>query len=107
MNYANIEAAAAALRELEAKQAALGHAMGMISVDAATVAPSGSGENRGHTMGILSGMSYELIANPENIKLIEYIEAHKDEVDPQILREAQLIRKECEQISRIPAEEYV
>ena len=107
MKYENIAAAAAALRELEAKQAALGHAMGILSVDAATYAPFASGENRGHTMGVLSGMSYALVADPANLELVKYIENNKAEADPQLLREAELVRKACEQISRIPAGEYI
>ena len=105
MNY-TVDSAVHALRELEAKNSALGHAMGMLSLDASTVAPSDSGEARGRTMGILSAMEYQLIADPENISLLDYLDAHKDELDPQIAREAQLVRKSCEQISRIPAEEY-
>ena len=105
MNY-TVDSAVQALRELEAKNSALGHAMGMLSLDASTVAPSDSGEARGRTMGILSAMEYQLIANPENINLLDYLDAHKDELEPQVAREAQLVRKSCEQISRIPAEEY-
>ena len=105
MSY-TVESAVQALRTLEAKNAALGHAMGIIGVDAVTVAPSDSGEGRGRTMGILSAMEYELVANPENIKLLDYLDEHKSELDPQIAREAQLVRKSCEQISRIPADEY-
>ena len=105
MSY-TVESAVQALRTLEAKNAALGHAMGIIGVDAVTVAPSDSGEGRGRTMGILSAMVYELVADPENIKLLDYLDAHKAELDPQIAREAQLVRKSCEQISRIPADEY-
>ena len=107
MNYNDVAAAVAALRELEAKQAAMGHAMGMLSLDASTVAPSDSGEGRGRTMGILSGMMYEIIANPANMELLKYLDEHKAELDPQAAREAELVRKSCEQLSRIPADEYI
>ena len=107
MNYSDAASAVAALREIELKNYAMHHAMGMLSLDASTVAPSDSGEGRGRTLGVLSAMEYELIADPGNIALLDYIDAHKDEIEPQALREAQLMRKACEQISRIPAEEYV
>ena len=107
MNYNDAASAAAALRELEAKTAAMHHAIGMLSLDASTVAPSDSGEQRGRTMGILSSMVYGIIADPENIRLLDYIDAHADELEPQIVREAHLVRKNCEQLSRIPADEYV
>ncbi len=107
MKYTDAASAVQALRELEAKQTALGHAMGLISVDAVTVAPSDSGEYRGRTMGILSSMMYELTAAHENLELLDYLDAHKSELEPQAAREAQLVRKSCEQISRIPADEYV
>ena len=107
MKYTDVASAVAALRELEAKTAAMYHAMGMLSLDAATVAPSDSGEGRGRTMGILSGMIYGMIADPENMELLEYLDEHKAELEPQAAREAELVRKSCEQLSRIPADEYV
>ena len=107
MKYTDAASALQALRELEARQTALEHAMGLISVDAVTVAPSDSGEYRGRTMGILSSMMYELTAATENMELLDYLDAHRSELDPQAAREAQLVRKSCEQISRIPADEYV
>ena len=105
MNY-TVESAAQTLREIEAKSAALGHAMGMLSFDGSTVAPKGSSETRGRSMGILSAMEYALIADPGNMELLDFIAAHAAEMDPQIVREAQLVRKSCEQLSRIPADEY-
>ena len=107
MKYTDVASAVAALRELEAKTAAMYHAMGMLSLDAATVAPSDSGEGRGRTMGILSGMIYGMIADPENMELLKYLDEHKAELEPQAAREAELVRKSCEQLSRIPADEYV
>ena len=95
MNYNDVSSAVAALRALEAKRSAMGHAMGMLSLDASTVAPSDSGEGRGRTMGILSGMMYEIIANPENMELLKYLDEHKTELDPQAAREAELVRKSC------------
>ncbi len=96
-----------ALQEFQEKQSAFGHAMGLLSVDASTVAPKESAEGRGHTLGILSGLMYELVANPENDTWLSVLEAHKEELDEQTQREVVLVRKSFAQISRIPQNEYV
>ena len=107
MEFANLKEAIAKLNELEATSAAYNHAMGVLSVDASTVAPSDSAEGRGRTMEVLSGVIYGLIANPENMDLIRYLEAHDSELTVLQRRQAELLRKSVEQISRIPQEEYV
>ena len=48
------EAAVEKLREIEAKQAALSHASGLLYCDGVTVAPEDSVEGRARTMGVLS-----------------------------------------------------
>ncbi|MBP3657495.1 MAG: carboxypeptidase M32 [Clostridia bacterium] len=107
MQYESVQAALAKLNEMESTMAAYQHAMGVLGVDASTAAPSDSAEARGATMGVLSGVVYGLVANPENKELADYLIAHGDELDAASLRRAQLLRKSCEQMSRIPKEEHV
>lgn len=107
MKYTNIESAVSALKEYQVKQSAFGHAMGILHLDASTVAPKGCFEGRGQTLGILSGMMYELVSNPENAELIKYLEENDDRLDEYTKRELALLKKECEQLSRIPQNEYV
>lgn len=99
-------AAVERLKALEERLAALRHAMGMLSFDAATVAPEDTAEGRGRTMGVLSGMEHELLADPANAALLDALEAAGGALDVQTRRETQLLRKAYTQLSRIPAEEY-
>ena len=106
MNYNTAAEAMPVLRGIEAKQWALSHAMNMIVYDAATAAPKNTAEGRGHTLGILSEYMYELIADPENKKLLAYLREHKDELTLEENREVALMEKTCSQLSRIPQNEY-
>lgn len=106
MQYQNVSEALAALQAIEAKRSALSHAMAIIYFDSATVAPKNTTEGRAHTLGILSSYMYELIASPENAPLISYLKEHESELSFEEKRRAELFRKECEQTSRIPADEY-
>lgn len=106
MEQTDLTAAVGQLKELEEKRAALYHAMSVLYFDAATVAPKDTAEGRGRTMGVLSGMEHDLLANPENGALLDMLEAHADALDAQTRREVQLVRKAFSQLSRIPAEEY-
>ncbi len=107
MKYENIESAVNALKEYQMKQSAFYHAIGVLHIDASTVAPKGSCEGRGQTLGILSGMIYELVSNYENTELIKYLEENSDKLDEYTKRQTALLKKECEQLSRIPQNEYV
>lgn len=107
MKYDSVRQALDALRKLEQTQAAYDHAIGVLQLDATTAAPSDTWEGRGKTMEILSQVTYDLLANPENGELLSYLEAHREELDPQARREVEVLRKHYDQIHRIPAEEYV
>ena len=107
MPYTNINDAIARLDEIEATAAAYGHAMGVLGLDAATAAPLGSAEGRGRTMAVLSKVVYDLAASADTRELVEYLSAHADELDPQHRRQAEIRKRDCEQLTRIPQEEYV
>ena len=107
MNYESVEQALAALKKHQETMSAYGHAMGVIYLDATTVAPSDSWEGRGKTMEILSGVIYELETKAENGELIAYLEAHREELDEVQRRQVEVMRKGYDQMHRIPAEEYV
>lgn len=107
MPYTNLNDAIARLDQIEATAAAYGHAMGVLSLDAATAAPLGSAEGRGATMALLSGVVYELAASADTRELIEYLTAHASELDECRRRQVEIRKKGCEQLVRIPQEEYV
>ncbi len=107
MKYESVSQAVAALKKLQSTQAAYNHAMGVLYLDATTAAPSDTWEGRGKTMEILSEITYNLTANPENGELLSYLEGHVDELDAQTKREVEVLRKGYDQINKIPAEEYI
>lgn len=107
MPYSDLQSAIEKLNELETTAAAYHHAMGVLSVDGSTAAPSESAEGRGRTMGVLSDVIYGLVTNPENRELLNYLLDHAEQLDAKTLRQAQLLKKSVDQISQIPQEEYV
>ena len=107
MKYESLDQALGALKKLQQTQAAYNHALGVLYHDATTVAPSDTWEGRGKTMEIMSQITYDLTANPENGELLAYLEARKEELTPQQNREVEVLRKGYDQLHRIPAEEYV
>ena len=107
MKYENLHQALDALRNLQQTHAAYNHAMGVVYLDATTVAPSDSWEGRGKTMEILSKAVYDLTANPENGELFDYLQEHAEELDPQQKRELEVLKKGYDQMFKIPQEEYV
>ncbi len=107
MSYESLEQAVSALHKWEQARCAYNHAMGVLSLDATTVAPSDTWEGRGKTMEVLSQAVYDLNADPEKGKLLSFLEAHTGELDGQTKREVEVLRKDYNQMHRIPAEEYV
>lgn len=107
MSFTNLSEAVARLDELEATAAAYVHAMGVLSVDASTAAPAASHEGRGKTMAVLSKVIYDLAASPETRELLQYLTDHAQELDPVHRRQVELRKKKCDQLVRIPQEEYV
>ena len=107
MKYETVQQALEALHQLEQTQAAYNHAMGVLYLDAATVAPKGSWEGRGKTMEVLSKVVYDLTANPENGELFSFLAEHQDELDAVSCRKLEILKKNYDQMFKIPAEEYV
>lgn len=107
MIYESVNQAVEALHKFQRTMSAYGHAMGVLALDAATAAPVDSYEGRSKTMEILSQIIYELSVNPENGKLLSYLEEHIEELDAQTRREVEVLRKQYDQMFKIPANEYV
>ena len=102
MPYTNINDAVKRLDEIEATTSAYGHAMGVLTLDAATAAPLGSAEGRGKTMAVLSSVIYELAASADTRELVEYLSAHADELDPQHRRQAEIRKRTASSSSGSP-----
>lgn len=107
MKYESVNQALDALKKLQQTMAAYNHAMGVLYLDASTAAPAETWEGRGKTMEILSKVVYDLTADPENGELYSCLESHSEELDEQTRREVEVLRKNYDQMFRIPAEDYV
>lgn len=106
MNY-TLETALQALNELETKMYAFGYAESAIYLDGVTVAPKKTSEGRGVALEILAGESHKLFSSEETGKLIEFLYAHKAELDERNSRRAELLKRNYDQLSKIPADEYM
>ena len=107
MKYETLEQAVAELKNKQHTLSAYNHAMGVLYLDATTAAPSDTGEGRGKTMEILSKVVYDLTASPENGELFAFLLSHREELDAQTRRELEVMKKNYDQMFKIPAEEYV
>ncbi len=107
MTYETLEQALAAMDKFQQTRAAYNHALGVLYLDATTVAPRDTWEGRGKTMEIMSGITYELESNPDNGQWLSFLEAHTEELTPMRKRQVEVLRKGYDQINKIPAEEYV
>ena len=107
MPYSNINEAIARLDEIEATVSAYSHAMGALSLDAATAAPLGAAEGRGKTMAVLSKVVYDLASSADTRELIDFLSAYADELDAEYRRRVEIQKRNCEQLIRIPQEEYI
>ncbi len=102
-----IETAVPALHELQAKQAAYSHAMGLINYDGSTTAPKGTAANRAQTMSILGAESYRLATGKETVELLEYLDANRAELDAKDARCVELLLKNIHQLQKIPMDQYI
>lgn len=107
MKFETVAQAVDGLKKLQSLMAAYNHVLGVTYLDSVTAAPKGTFEGRGQTLGIMSQITYDLIANPDNEQILRLLESNRKQLDPQTAREAQQLRKQYDQIHRIPAEEYV
>ena len=83
------------------------HAMGIMFYDAETVAPEKSVEGRGRTLSFLGDIEYGMMTDPELIKAVDTLTAHKDEFGPDEQREIDLSKKQLDSIAKVPKDEYL
>ena len=102
-----IDTAKTSLAELQAKMAAYGHAMALISYDGSTTAPKGTAANRAQTMSILGAENYRLATGSETVELLEYLDANSSEISPQESRCVALLLKGIRQMQKIPMDQYI
>lgn len=102
-----IERALQQLELLQKKLYAYRCADSSLYLDAVTTAPSDTSEGRGVAMSILAGESQKLMTSPETKALLDELSARAGELDLVHRREVEELRRSCEQLTRIPADEYM
>lgn len=95
------------LKELQKKMYAYSTASSSLYLDAVTTAPSDTSEGRGIAMSVLAGEEHRLFASKETDELLKALEMRREELDPVTARQVTLLRRSYDQLSRIPAQEYM
>ncbi len=93
------------LRALEKRMYGYRYVMHVIEIDEAAVAPSGGNEGRGEALEIFSSAPYNLIAGDELPHLLDA--AKKENLDEQAAAEVRELLRMHNQITKVPATEYV
>ena len=95
------------LAAVQRKMAAYDHAESLIYYDGVTSAPKGTAANRSVALSVLSEEEYKLCTGKETVDLLEYLDAHKDELDEKEQRTVYLLLKDIRNMAKIPMDEYV
>lgn len=95
------------LELLQKKLYAYTAASSALYLDARTVAPTDTAEGRGVAMGILAGEEQKLLTCHETKALLDELKAIALELDTLHRREVEELSRRCEQLTRIPADEYM
>ena len=102
-----IQEALEKLQGYEKATFALNHATGLMYYDGATIAPKGTAELRGSTLGELSRMGYELTTAPETVEMLRTLMENREELDSVTRRKAEELWRDYDQIGRASCRERV
>lgn len=94
------------LNQVDEKLAALNYTLALVNWDAQTLAPKNGGKQRAAVMGTMSEIMFRETINATNKECLDYLNAHKDELDETTLAKLRIYTDQYEQISKIPAEEF-
>ncbi len=103
----DLQTALQQLEELQRKQFAFGAASSALFLDGDTVAPRDTAEGRGVALFILAGESHKLFSAPEVGELLTFLEGQTAQLTAEQARQVVLLRRGYDQLSRIPAQEYM
>lgn len=103
----DLKTAKETLMRVQDKASAFGHAIGLLSFDGETAAPPKTALNRAHALGILSEEIYKLTTDEQNVEVLEFLDAHKDELDEKEKRMVFLLLKGLRFMEKIPMDEYI
>ena len=102
----HLQEALTRLEALEKKLYAYGHALGVLSLDSLTCAPSASSAARGETLDVLSQAHYALLVDPQTTELLAELSQRREELTPAQNRRVELLQEDHDDMTRIPMEEY-
>lgn len=99
--------AVAKLKENHKLLDAYNHAIGVMYYDFETAAPKNAVGGFSETLAALSEITYKLSVNEEVFELLDFLDAHKDELDEITRREVEEDRKGLKLLRSIPMDEWV
>ena len=102
-----VNEALSALAELESTLRAYNHALGCLNYDGETVAPRNSAPARGETMAFLSGVIHDRVTEARTGEIIDTLLAEKDSLELKDRRRLELLKKDRDELTLIPADEYM
>ncbi|MBQ4382595.1 MAG: carboxypeptidase M32 [Oscillospiraceae bacterium] len=94
------------LNDLERREFALHHAMGILDYDGNTVAPKLSYEPRGVTMGILAEEEYKLATGREARDVLDFLKNRTVELGETVRRRIELREKDLKEMESLSMAEY-
>lgn len=103
----NLQDAIKWLYDWQSKLSAYNHAMSIIYYDGATTAPKATAANRGHALSVLSEVMYHLTTCEETVSMLEYLDAHSDELGEKEKRIVYLACRDMKETKKIPLEDYI
>ena len=95
------------LELLQKKLYAYNTATSSLYLDSVTTAPKNTSDGRGVAMSILAGESQKLLTDPKVGELLDFLSEHMEELDYLVKRQVEELRRNYEQMSRIPGDEYM
>lgn len=93
-----------ALRALEKQLYAYRYAQNVIDFDSETIAPADSADGRAEACEVLSRAAFDLLVNDDTAALLEL--AEKDAETEQEAAEVRELKRQYDEIARIPADDY-
>lgn len=93
------------LELLQKKLYAFQAADSALFLDSVTVAPRDTAEGRGVAMGILAGERQKLMTDPKVGEMLAFLAGQKDALDQMQRRQVEVLQRNYDQLTRIPAEE--
>ena len=102
-----LENAKKALENLMRENYAYHHAIGLISYDAVTSAPSEAARAREIPLELFSTKQYKLMTSKRTAALLDFLEEHQTELDKRTARCVYLLQKDRKETEKIPMKENV